>query len=103
MKILNILSSANGSRSVSTKLAQAIVQKLIIAQPGSTVTERDLAQEPVPQLNFATFPALQTKNEDLTPPQKPPLWVVVYWPVLPPRPLYGRCPFCLKSLRYSHL
>lgn len=43
MKILQILSSAKGENSVSTKLANAIVKELQAAHPGSTVTVKDLA------------------------------------------------------------
>lgn len=42
MKILQILSSAKGQHSVSTQLANAIVEKLKAANEGSTVTVKDV-------------------------------------------------------------
>src|SRR5689334_22647915 len=44
-KILKIVSSVNGTQSKSTQLADAVIEKLLAANPGSTVKVKDLAKE----------------------------------------------------------
>ncbi len=48
MKLLHIDSSALGNHSVSRSLTAAIVAELIREQPGTEVTYRDLATQPLP-------------------------------------------------------
>jgi FMN-dependent NADH-azoreductase len=69
MKILQILSSAKGENSVSTKLANAIVEKLKAANPGSTVVVKDLAALQPPHLYPVIVGAFFTPKENLTPEQ----------------------------------
>ena len=70
MKILQILSSAKGEHSVSTKLADAIVEKLKAANEGSTVTVKDLVALQPHHLNMETLGAFSTPGEKCTPAQK---------------------------------
>ncbi len=44
-KILKIVSSVNGAQSKSTQLADAVIEKLLAANPGSTVKVKDLAKQ----------------------------------------------------------
>jgi len=48
--ILHVLSSPGGENSVSIKLGNAIVEKLVSEYPGSTVTEINVAKNPFPHL-----------------------------------------------------
>ncbi|GAB2851532.1 FMN-dependent NADH-azoreductase [Hymenobacter ruber] len=57
MQILQIISSARGAESVSTRLSQGIIDKLLTAQPGSTVVVRDVATHPFPHLEEAHLQA----------------------------------------------
>src|SRR5882757_1773592 len=52
-KVLNIISSPRGTASYSIRLADAILEKLEAAYPGSTVTTTDLAQLQFPHLEEA--------------------------------------------------
>lgn len=58
MNILQINSSAKSSGSESTRVATNIVNKLLAANPGSTVEVRDLAANPHPVLDEAALQAL---------------------------------------------
>jgi FMN-dependent NADH-azoreductase len=60
MNILQINSSVRGADSESTRVANAIVAKLAAANPGASVTLRDLGAEPHPVLDEATLGALFT-------------------------------------------
>jgi FMN-dependent NADH-azoreductase len=66
MKILNIISGIKGEDSVSTKLANAITQKLQAAHNGSTVKVYDLAKNPLPHLEADNFVAFHTPAEERT-------------------------------------
>jgi FMN-dependent NADH-azoreductase len=68
--ILHIISSPQGSASVSIKLGNAIVSQLQETFPGSTVTELNLAENPLPHLNEATVAALRTPQDQQTEAQK---------------------------------
>ena len=70
MKILQILSSALAENSVSTKLANAVVEKLKAANIGSTVTIKDLGALQPPHLNMKILNALSTPVDACTPEQK---------------------------------
>lgn len=69
MKILQINSSARAEGSHSTRLANALVERLSAAQPQATVTVRDLGRTPHPMLDGATLQALFTPAEQRTPEQ----------------------------------
>jgi FMN-dependent NADH-azoreductase len=67
MNILQINSSArawaNGQGSQSTRLANELVEQLRAANPGATLTVRDLRAQPHPALDEATLGALFTPAE----------------------------------------
>lgn len=65
-KILTILSSYKGAGSISSKLAQAVAEKLKAAYPGSSHTERDLEKKAVHQLNTARGQAVFSPEDQLT-------------------------------------
>ncbi len=73
MNILQINSSArsyaNESGSVSTRLANELVQGLLDENPSATHTLRDLAIAPHPMMDEATLTALFTPAEHRTPEQ----------------------------------
>ena len=66
MNILQINSSARTEGSHSTRLAQDIVARLRLANPGATLTVRDLAATPHPQLDQQALNALFTPEEQRT-------------------------------------
>jgi len=70
MKILQILSSGKGENSVSTKLTDAIVEKLKSANPGSTVTVKDLAALQPAHVDPLLLGAFFTPAENRTPEQQ---------------------------------
>jgi FMN-dependent NADH-azoreductase len=63
MQILQIISSAQGAQSFSTRLSQGIIDKLLAAHPGSTVVVRDVATHPFPHLEEAHLQAYFTPAE----------------------------------------
>jgi FMN-dependent NADH-azoreductase len=63
MKILQINASARREGANSTKLAERVTARLLAANPGATVTVRDLAAEPLPVLDEAALGALFTPAE----------------------------------------
>lgn len=66
MNILQINSSVRGTQSESTRVANAVVAKLTAANPGATVTVRDLGANPHPVLDEAALGALFTPAEQRT-------------------------------------
>lgn len=66
-KILHIISSINGAQSFSIQLGNAIVDKIIAANPGSTVKETNLVDIEIPHLGAAQFTAFFTPAESRTP------------------------------------
>jgi FMN-dependent NADH-azoreductase len=66
MNILQINSSVRGGASESTRVAGAIVAKLVAANPGAKVTVRDLAANPHPALDDAALGALFTPADQRT-------------------------------------
>ena len=58
MNLLHIDASVLGDNSVSRKISAAIVERLTTADPGATVTYRDLAAEPLPHLPGAHLAAI---------------------------------------------
>jgi FMN-dependent NADH-azoreductase len=70
MQILQIITSARGAESFSTKLSQGIIDKLQAAHPGSTVVVRDLAKHPFPHLEEAHLQAYFAPAESRSPEQQ---------------------------------
>jgi FMN-dependent NADH-azoreductase len=70
MQILQIITSARGAESFSTKLSQGIIDKLQAAHPGSTVVVRDLAKHPFPHLEEAHLQAYFALAESRSPEQQ---------------------------------
>ncbi|MEJ7662790.1 MAG: NAD(P)H-dependent oxidoreductase [Hymenobacter sp.] len=70
MQILQIISSAQGPESYSTRLSQGIIDKLKAAYPGSTVVVRNLATHPFPHLEEAHLQAYFTPAEGRSPEQQ---------------------------------
>jgi FMN-dependent NADH-azoreductase len=69
MNILQINTSVRGAESESTRVGNAIVAKLVAANPGAQVKVRDLAANPHPVLDDAALGALFTPAEKRTPEQ----------------------------------
>lgn len=69
MNILQINSSARSHGSESTRMADAIVERLQAATPSATLVRRDLASAPHPTLDEATLGALFTPADQRTPEQ----------------------------------
>jgi FMN-dependent NADH-azoreductase len=63
MNILQINSSVRGAQSESTRVGNAIVAKLLAANPGAQVKVRDLTANPHPILDDAALGALFTPAE----------------------------------------
>ena len=70
MQILQIIASAQGANSYSTRLSQGIIAKLQAAHPGSTVVVRNLATHPFPHLEEAHLQAYFTPAEGRSPEQQ---------------------------------
>lgn len=66
MNILQINSSARAEGSHSTRLANALVERLSAAQPQATVTVRNLGRTPHPVLDETALQALFTPAEQRT-------------------------------------
>jgi FMN-dependent NADH-azoreductase len=66
MNILQINSSVRGTQSESSRVATAVVAKLAAANPGATVTVRDLGANPHPVLDEAALGALFTPADQRT-------------------------------------
>jgi FMN-dependent NADH-azoreductase len=64
MNILQINSSVRGAASESTRVANAIVARLVAANPDARVTLRDLAANPHPTLDEAALGARFTPAEE---------------------------------------
>ncbi|MBB6238395.1 FMN-dependent NADH-azoreductase [Pedobacter sp. AK013] len=67
MKILHLISSPRGEASFSVKLGNAIVEKLQVANPGSTVATRNLTNTPFPHLEEVHINSFFTPLENHTP------------------------------------
>lgn len=70
MNILQINSSARAGNSHSTKLANAIVEKLRAAYPDAALKVRDLGANPHPELDETALGALFTPADARTPEQQ---------------------------------
>lgn len=62
-KILNITSSINGENSFSTRLSNAIIEKLQKNNPENEVLTKDLAKHPLPHLEAVHFTSFHTPDE----------------------------------------
>ncbi|MDR2235018.1 MAG: NAD(P)H-dependent oxidoreductase [Chryseobacterium sp.] len=62
--ILNIKTSISGEGSVSSKLSQIVIDRLLEKDPLGRVVVRDLATEPIPHLELQHFNAFNIKDED---------------------------------------
>lgn len=69
MKILQINSSARAEGSHSTRLANALVERIRAAQPEATLNVRDLGRSPHPMLDEGALQALFTPADQRTPEQ----------------------------------
>lgn len=69
MNILQVNSSARIDGSHSTRLANALVERLLDRHPDANLTVRDLARRPHPTLDEAALQALFTPAEQRTPEQ----------------------------------
>ncbi|MGI4022900.1 MAG: FMN-dependent NADH-azoreductase [Janthinobacterium lividum] len=67
MKILHLISSPRNEASFSIKLGNAIVEKLNMAYPDSTVKVHDLVKTPFPHLEEVHLNSFFTPKENLTP------------------------------------
>jgi FMN-dependent NADH-azoreductase len=65
-KILHIISSPRGEASYSIKLGRSIVDKLVIAYPGSTVKEHVLVNNHFPHLEEAQITSFFTPPQERT-------------------------------------
>ncbi|MGI4733850.1 MAG: FMN-dependent NADH-azoreductase [Janthinobacterium lividum] len=70
MQILEILSSPRGAASYSTQLANGLVEKLVAANPGSTVKLHDLTSTLFPHLEEVHLQSFFTPAESRTPDQQ---------------------------------
>jgi len=70
MNILHVISSPRKAASYSIQLGNALVQELKAANPGSTVTVRDLASNPFPHLEESHLQSFFTPAENRTPAQQ---------------------------------
>jgi len=68
--LLQINSSIFSSGGQSSRLAERFVAAWRVANPGATVTMRDLASEPVPHLDAARFAAYLAKPDERSAAQK---------------------------------
>ena len=66
MNILHITSSVRGNDSESSRVTRQIVDKLLAANPGATVTRRDVGANPHPQRDGAAVGALFTPADKRT-------------------------------------
>ena len=70
MQILQIISSAQGANSYTTRLSQGIIDKLQAAHPGSSMVVRNLATHPFPHLEESHLQAYFTPAEGRSPEQQ---------------------------------
>jgi FMN-dependent NADH-azoreductase len=63
MQILQILPSPRGAASSSNQLAAGLLEKLVAANPGSSVKVHDLASQPFPQLEEVHLQSFFTPAE----------------------------------------
>jgi len=67
MRILHIISSPRGSASFSVQLGNALVERLLAANPGSSVQVYDLTNKAYPHMEEVYLQAINTPAEKHTP------------------------------------
>ena len=65
MTIVKIDSSITGAQSVSRQLTAAALARLIAEEPGATVVERDLVEQPLDHITLAAFAETDVLDEFL--------------------------------------
>lgn len=70
MKLLYVSSSLFGQQGKSSDLAEHFIQAFVAHHPGTSVTRRDLATNPIPHLDAATLQANTTPPDQRTPEQQ---------------------------------
>jgi FMN-dependent NADH-azoreductase len=70
MNLLYVSSSLFGQQGKSSDLAEHFVSEFVAQHPGTKVTRRDLASNPVPHLDVATLQANMTPADQRTPEQQ---------------------------------
>ncbi|OOG17943.1 hypothetical protein BWD42_11635 [Sphingobacterium sp. CZ-UAM] len=68
--ILNIKTSISGEHSVSSKLSQVVIDRLLEKEPFSKVVVRNLATEPIPHMELEHFSAFNVSDAEKTDAQK---------------------------------
>jgi FMN-dependent NADH-azoreductase len=70
MNILYVTSSPRGSASYSNRVAASVLDELTVRNPGSTITVRDLAREPLPHIGDDFVAATRGSNSPQTDAQR---------------------------------
>jgi FMN-dependent NADH-azoreductase len=70
MNILYVASSSRGSESYSNRVAQNVLDELLVRHPNATVTVRDLAREPLPHIADDFVAATRSPNGPQTDAQR---------------------------------
>jgi FMN-dependent NADH-azoreductase len=70
MNILYVTSSSRGSASYSNRVAAEVLDELRVRNPGTAVTVRDLAHEPLPHIGDAFVAATRSPNGPQTDEQR---------------------------------
>ena len=68
--ILNIKTSISGEDSVSSRLSQVVIDRLLEKEPFSKVVVRNLATEPIPHMELEHFNAFNVSDSEKTDTQK---------------------------------
>lgn len=68
--ILNIKTSISGEDSVSSRLSQVVIDRLLEKEPFSKVVVRNLATEPIPHMGLEHFSAFNVSDAEKTDAQK---------------------------------
>lgn len=68
-KVLHLISSPQGDVSLTKKLGNVVIEKIIEKYPGTIVKERDLVSDPFPHLDQVQIGAWFTPEEHHTPEQ----------------------------------
>lgn len=70
MNLLYVSSSLFGQQGKSSDLAEHFISEFVTQHPGTDVTRRDLAAQPIPHLDLATLQANMTPADQRTPEQQ---------------------------------
>lgn len=66
-KIIHMTSSTKGAASFSNQLGKAIIEKILLRYPDSSVTTHDLIENPAPYVSFGEVSAFYTPENEHTP------------------------------------